>query len=82
LDHEVQPEWLSLAALAIYASVSGKVLRSWIHAANNPLPASQRGRKLYVHRRTFDQWMQAHQLTEGARMDRMVEEIVSELTEA
>jgi hypothetical protein len=71
--------WMDLSRLATYASVCEKTLRSWIRAADNPLPASQRGTKLYVKRDVYDKWLQGHAVTGGDAFDRFVNEIVSEI---
>jgi hypothetical protein len=76
--HEVTAEWMDLKRLSEYACASEKTLRSWIHSATHPLPASQRGTKLYVRRRDFDDWMSRHQVrTKAVEIDRIVEDIVS-----
>jgi excisionase family DNA binding protein len=52
--------WMDLRTLAEYSSVGEKTLRKWIHAGENPLPAAQRGKKLYVNRAAFDEWLLTH----------------------
>ncbi len=74
----LQPEWMDLQTLGAYASVSDKTLRSWIHSARDPLPANQRGNKLYVKRAVFDVWMERQKLKKKAvDLNRMVEKIVT-----
>lgn len=72
-------QWFDLSTLTKYACVSEKTLRSWIKAAENPLPACQRGTKIYVNRKIFDQWLQGHLIAPGDTVDRIVEELVSEV---
>lgn len=60
--HTSQPEWLDLKALQLYACVSERTLREWIHWPCNPLPAARVGTKLLVRRSTFDHWLENHQL--------------------
>jgi hypothetical protein len=76
-----QPEWLDLKALSSYACVSEKTLRAWIHSVTNPLPAYQRGTKIYVRKSEFDRWLQRHAVTDGASLDRIVDEIVASFRE-
>jgi hypothetical protein len=71
--------WFDLSTLTKYARVSEKTLRAWIKASENPLPASQRGAKIYVNRKVFDQWLQGHPIAPGDTVDRIVEELVSEV---
>jgi Helix-turn-helix domain len=72
-----QPEWLDLKTLCVYACASEKTLRNWIHSPDDPLPASQRGNKIYVRRRDFDLWMQRHALKRGFEINRVVDDIIS-----
>jgi hypothetical protein len=71
--------WMDLSRLAIYASVCEKTLRSWIRAADNPLPAAQRGTKLYVNRDVYDKWLRGHAVTGGVAFDQFVNQMVSEV---
>ena len=57
-----QPEWLDLKALSLYACVSVRTLREWVHRLINPLPAVQVGTKILVRRSTFDRWLENHRL--------------------
>ena len=75
-------EWLDLKALCQHACVSERTLRSWIHAPENPLPASCVGKKILVRRRVFDDWLERHavkSLASGS-IGRMVDEILEEVT--
>jgi hypothetical protein len=72
--------WMDLRTLAKYACVCEKTLRSWIRAAENPLPASQPGKaKLYVHRDVYDKWLRGHAVTGGDSFDKLVNEMVAEV---
>lgn len=77
--NEPTADWLDLQSLSEYAGVSERTLREWIHSPDNPLPASQRGRKIFVHRRQFDAWMHSHRVKPHQEVDAIVESIVSEL---
>lgn len=59
-DQPETPEWLDMKALTRYACVSERTIREWLHLPENPLPASQVGRKLLFRRSTFDRWLEAH----------------------
>lgn len=74
-----QPEWFDLKALSAYASVCEKTLRAWIHATQNPLPACQRGTKIYVRKSEFDRWLEGHTVRNKAGIDSLVNEIVDEV---
>ncbi len=72
-----QPEWLDLKALTEYACVSEKTLRTWIHSPANPLPAYQRGNKIYVRRHEFDLWLERHSIKKNSvAIKHVVDEIV------
>ncbi len=79
------PEWMDLKALARYGCASQRTLREWIRAVDNPLPASRRGNKLYVRRRDYDAWMEAHRVTtvdNSVAISRVVDDIVRDVTKA
>ena len=77
-----QPEWLDLKTLSAYSCTSEKTLRGWIHSPTDPLPASQRGNKIYVRRSEFDTWMQRQAVRNRTlvEIDRVVDDIVSSMT--
>jgi Helix-turn-helix domain len=77
-------EWLDLKNLSLYACASEQTLRKWIHSPTNPLPASQRGNKIYVRKRDFDEWMRRHTIQDksGVRLHQMVDEIINEVTKS
>lgn len=58
-----------MQALTRYACLSERTIREWIHLAENPLPASQVGRKLLFRRSTFDQWLEAHRFKSADAVD-------------
>jgi excisionase family DNA binding protein len=74
-----QPEWLDLKALSLYACVSVRTLREWVHRLINPLPAVQVGTKILVRRSTFDRWLENHRLKSldvGCIVDELVEGVM------
>lgn len=73
------PEWMDLRTLGQYACVSERTLRDWIKAIDNPLPASQRGAKLYVSRKDYDDWMRRQRVTPDIDIDGTVDKILSDL---
>ena len=76
-----QPEWLDLKALLLYACVSERTLREWIHRPSNPLPAARVGTKILVRRSTFDRWMENHSL-KTIDIGCIVDELVAGVTGA
>lgn len=74
-----QPEWLDLKALQLYACVSERTLREWIHRASNPLPAARVGAKILVRRSTFDGWLENHRL-KSVDVSCIVDEMVAAVT--
>ena len=55
-------EWLDLRGLTMYAAVSERTIREWLHRSLNPLPAVRVGTKILVRRSTFDAWLEKHPL--------------------
>ncbi len=49
------PEYFSLSALAVYASVSRNTLKKWLHDFN--MPHYRIGRCIRVRRSEFDVWV-------------------------
>lgn len=68
---------MDLRTLAEYACVCEKTLRSWIRSEDDPLPAFQRGNKLYVNREEYDRWLRKHPVTGVGGISQMVDDIVS-----
>jgi len=62
ISERPQPEWLDLKALTLYACVSERTLREWIHRSHNPLPATRVSTKILVRRSVFDAWLETHQV--------------------
>jgi excisionase family DNA binding protein len=75
-----QPEWLDLKALSLYACVSVRTLREWVHRLINPLPAVQVGTKILVRRGTFDRWLENHRL-KSLDVGCIVDELVAAVTQ-
>ena len=73
-------EWLDIRQLTQYAAVSERTLRAWIHAATNPLPASRVGNKILVRKRDFDSYLENHRIQASESLDRIVTEIVAEVS--
>lgn len=77
----LQMEWLGLRRLTRYADVSERTVRSWIHAAIDPLPAVRVGKKILVHRAAFDEWLERHRLQpDSLDFGGMVDQIVAEVS--
>jgi hypothetical protein len=75
-----QPEWLDLKALSLYACVSVRALREWVHRLIYPLPAVQVGTKILVRRSTFDRWLENHRL-KSLEVGCIVDELVAGVTQ-
>lgn len=65
----VAREWLSLRDLTEYAAVSKRTLRTWLHRAENPLPAVQVDGKILIRRVVFDAWLDRHRLQTKRSLD-------------
>lgn len=68
-------EWLDLRALRLYACVSERTLRDWIHRLDNPLPAARVGAKILVRKTAFDGWLESHQV-KTVDIGSMVEDLI------
>jgi excisionase family DNA binding protein len=75
----VQMEWLDLRALTMYAAVSERTIREWIHRPNNPLPAAQVGNKLLVKRSALDEWLAAHTVEPSQSVDVIVNDVMQRI---
>ena len=83
-QHVQQPEWLDIKALTLYACVSERTIREWIHLPVNPLPAFQVGRKLLFRRSTFDHWLEAHPFksADAVNVSSIVDDVLIEFRKA
>jgi excisionase family DNA binding protein len=70
-------EWFDLRALTMYAAVSERTLREWLHRSLNPLPAVRVGTKILIRRSTFDAWLEKHPLIPADSID--INETVNEI---
>jgi hypothetical protein len=73
--------WMDLRTLAAYGCVCQKTLREWIRSIHDPLPAFQRGNKLYVYRIEYDKWLRKHPVQELRNIEGVVNDLISELGE-
>jgi excisionase family DNA binding protein len=69
-------EWLDLKALQLYACVSERTLREWIHRSDNPLPAARVGAKILIRKTAFDGWLEGHQV-KAVDIGSIVEDLVA-----
>jgi excisionase family DNA binding protein len=77
----VEREWLDLRGLTVYAAVSERTVREWLHRSLNPLPAVRVGTKILVRRATFDAWLERHPLipAETININETVNEILADM---
>jgi len=79
------PEWMDLKTTQVYADVSDRTLREWIHRAQDPLPASQVERgKILIKRSKFDHWLEGHPMLSIGSIDvnQVADEIIKQFGEA
>ena len=79
------PEWMDLKTVQLYADVSDRLLREWIHLPVNPLPASQaRGGKILIKRCHLDSWLEGHryQSLNSIDVDQIADDILDQLGKA
>jgi len=77
-------EWLDLRGLTMYAAVSERTIREWLHRSLNPLPAVRVGTKILVRRSTFDAWLEKHPLipADSINVNETVNEILADMVAA
>lgn len=80
----VEREWFDLRGLTLYAAVSERTVREWLHRSLNPLPAVRVGTKILVRRSTFDAWLERHPLipAETININETVNEILADMAVA
>jgi excisionase family DNA binding protein len=75
----VEMEWLDLRGLTMYAAVSERAIREWIHRSVSPLPAVQVGNKLLIKRSVFDRWLASHTVEPSREVDVIVNDVVQSM---
>ncbi len=80
--------YMSLRALSAYAGISEGTLQGHLHDPHYPIPHFKMGEaqnsKILVKKSEFDRWMERHRgsgLKAGPEIDRIVEEVMSDLGE-
>lgn len=74
--------YLSLRALAAYSSLSERWLRSFLAAADHPLPHYRIGGRVVVKRSDFDTWMQVYRVEGDADASAVVNRLLADLDNA
>ncbi|MGA7461758.1 MAG: helix-turn-helix domain-containing protein [Candidatus Korobacteraceae bacterium] len=74
-------EWFDLRGLTMYAAVSERTIREWLHRSLHPLPAVRVGTKILVRRSTFDAWLERHPLipADSINVNETVNEILADM---
>lgn len=77
----LQFEWMDLKTIQLYACVSEKTIREWIHLPNDALPAVQVEKgKIFIKRSTFDRWLESHAVRPSdVDLDGLVAEVLDEV---
>jgi excisionase family DNA binding protein len=73
----MSPEYLNMADLAVYASVSRNTLKKWLGCG---MPSYRVGGCLRVKKGEFDAWMQQYRNgTESADLDTLWDQVMEEV---
>ena len=72
--------YLSLTGLAGYSGLSVRKLRTHLADVAHPIPCYRVGGKLLVRRSEFDAWMATYRQRGRVDVDRLVNEVVRELS--
>lgn len=78
--HVILDPYLSLAGLAGYSGRSVRKLRVHLAEVMHPLPCYRVGGKILVRRSEFDVWIAAYRQRGRADVDRLVDEVVREVS--
>jgi excisionase family DNA binding protein len=80
--NKVGPEWLGLKQVTVYANISERTMRGWIHPPVDPLPAVRIGGKTLVRRSELDTWLGKHRVKplETVDLDGIVRDVLRGVT--
>jgi lambda repressor-like predicted transcriptional regulator len=76
MKNQVTPEYLSLADLAVYASVAKNTLKVWL---KNGMPYYQVNRCIRVRVDEFNEWMNRFRNGTSQDLDAMLDQVVEEV---
>jgi excisionase family DNA binding protein len=76
------PEWMDLKTACLYACVSDRTIREWIHRGTTALPVVQVRNKFLVRRSTLNDWLEAHRFRPAEDVDRIADEVMADLRKA
>jgi hypothetical protein len=74
-----QKEYMSVADLEVYSSISQRTLWDLIKSPVNPIPhfrVGTAGRIVRVKRSEFDRWIEGYRVSDDADIDNLVKEIL------
>src|SRR5262245_3122589 len=74
--------FFDLRALSAYSSISVRKLRDLLEDPRNPLPSYKVDGKLLVRRSEFDGWIAGHRRRGRADVDRIVKDVLRDLSPA
>jgi hypothetical protein len=74
---------MDLRTTQAYICVSERTLRERIHREDDPLPAVQDEKKIYIRRTRLGQWLESHPVRRGsgADVDQIVNDVLASLAE-
>jgi len=76
----IEPNYLDLKTMAVYASCSVRWLRARLVDRTHPLPHHRVEGKLLVKKEDFDQWIETYRVCQQPQeVNRIVEEVLSDL---
>lgn len=76
MKNQVTPEYLSLAELAIYASVGKNTLKKWL---KDGMPYYQVNRCIRVRVDEFNEWMNRFRVGTSPDLDAMLDQVIKEV---
>ena len=72
--------FLNLRALAAYSGLGVRKLRDYLDDPGHPLPCYRPGGKILVRRSEFDAWMMRYRQVGRADVDRVVSDVLRDLS--
>jgi len=76
MNKEIVPQYLTLAELAIYASVSKNTMKKWLKSG---LPYYRVGRSIRVKVDEFNEWMNHFRVCASKNLDVLWNEVMKEV---
>jgi len=78
-ENKIEKEYLTIAELAKYVSISQRTLRDHLKDPINPIPhfrIGTAGRIIRIKKSEFDEWMKSQKATQGNEIDAILADVL------